>query len=47
MVRDIAVTNKETAEGLRTVVEVLKFQFPKKAQTDPTDLKGVKPYYFG
>jgi len=47
MVREIALTNKETAEGLRTVVEVLKTQFSKREFVEPMDLKGVKPDYFG
>jgi hypothetical protein len=47
MVREIAITNKETAEGLRSVVEVLKAQFLKRDFVDPNDLKGVKLDYFG
>ena len=47
MVREIAVVNKETAQGLKTVVEVMKTQFPKRDVVEPTDLKGVKPDYFG
>ncbi len=46
-VRDIAVANKETALGLKAVVEVLKAQNPQKEPVEPFDLKGVKPDYFG
>lgn len=47
MVREIAVVNKETADGLRAVVEVLKSQFQKSDVVEPVDLEGVKPDYFG
>jgi len=47
VVQGIAVANKETAVGLKAVVEVLKTQFPKKDFVEPNDLKGVRPDYFG
>jgi len=45
VVRDVVAVNKETAMGLKAVVEVLKTQFPKRDVVD--DLKGVRPDYFG
>jgi len=45
MVREIALVNKETAQGLKAVVEVMKTQFPKRDFVE--DFEGVRPDYFG
>ena len=47
MVREIAVVNKETAQGLQIIVEVLKTQFPKREQEVNDIFEGVRPDYFG
>ena len=46
VVQGIAVANKETALGLKAVVEVLRTQFPNQSFV-PDEVKGVVPYYFG
>ena len=43
-IRDIALVNKETAEGLRVVVDVLRSQMVKP---DNVDVEGGVPDYFG
>lgn len=47
VVQEITVVNKESATGLKAVVEVMKSQFPDKRNIDPVDLEGVRPDYFG
>jgi len=48
MVREIALVNKETAQGLKNVVEVMKTQFPKREVEQVSDIfEGGVPDYFG
>jgi len=47
VIQETVVANKETATGLKTVVEVMKTQFPKVEAVDPDKLKEVRPHYFG
>lgn len=47
LIREVQLVNKETATGLKAVVDVMRSQFLKREELIKDDLKGVKPDYFG
>lgn len=47
LIKDIVGVNKETAQGLKAVVDVLKAKSIKPDPVEPVDLEGVRPDYFG